>query len=332
MAVVTMLPMSEFTVRQAGHADRPGIIELCRATLGWSAEDPDEEFFAWKHDHNVFGPSPSWVAVADGVIVGVRLFMRWEFDSVESDRRLRAVRAVDTATSPDWQGRGIFNRLTLGALPELRRDGVDFVFNTPNDRSRPGYLKMGWSSVGRLPVAMRPTGFGSVTSLLGARTAAERWSQQVNIGEDPGDVFADEAAVESLLRLSRPGKKMRTARSASYMRWRYSFPELRYRVIMLGDTVGDGLAVLRFRRRGGALEGVLCDHLVPCGSRLGVPWAEVAAASGCDYFLKLGYGQLGEGFVPVPRNGPILTWKPLVRTGVPSLRHLALTLGDVELF
>jgi GNAT superfamily N-acetyltransferase len=71
---------------------------------------------------------------------------------------INAVRAVDTATHPDWQGRGIFSRLTLGALDDLRDDGVDCVFNTPNDKSRPGYLKMGWQQVGKVPVSVRLTG------------------------------------------------------------------------------------------------------------------------------------------------------------------------------
>ncbi len=68
---------------------------------------------------------------------------------------LRAVRAVDTATDPDYQGQGLFTALTMHGLDEVRADGVDFVFNTPNDQSRPGYLKMGWQTVGELPVAVR---------------------------------------------------------------------------------------------------------------------------------------------------------------------------------
>ena len=30
------------------------------------------------------------------------------------------------------------------------------MFNTPNDQSRPGYLKMGWQVVGRVPIGVRP--------------------------------------------------------------------------------------------------------------------------------------------------------------------------------
>ncbi|MDH5380092.1 MAG: hypothetical protein OEW75_04520, partial [Cyclobacteriaceae bacterium] len=39
-----------------------------------------------------------------------------------------------------------------GQLHEL----THFIFNTPNEKSRPGYLKMGWVDAGRLPVYFRP--------------------------------------------------------------------------------------------------------------------------------------------------------------------------------
>ena len=94
------------------------------------------------HPVDPFGRSFMLVAETDGRIVGLRAFMRWEF--VAGDRRFRAVRAVDTATHPDHQGKGIFSRLTLEALDSLR-DQADFIFNTPNEKSLPGYLKMGWS-------------------------------------------------------------------------------------------------------------------------------------------------------------------------------------------
>ncbi len=37
-----------------------------------------------------------------------------------------------------------------GAVDELTTDGVDAIVNTPNDKSRPGYLEMGWPEVGRV--------------------------------------------------------------------------------------------------------------------------------------------------------------------------------------
>jgi GNAT superfamily N-acetyltransferase len=189
----------DLRLRKAEPDDRPAIIELCRRSLGWKADDPNEAFFAWKHDENPFGQSPAWVAEDDtGTLVGLRTFLRWRFRRPDGTT-LSAVRAVDTATHPDWQGRGIFSRLTLSALDDLRDEGVDCVFNTPNDKSRPGYLKMGWQQVGKVPVSVRLTGPRSIAKLAGARTAAEKWSEECSVGRPAAEVFADHDAVEALL-------------------------------------------------------------------------------------------------------------------------------------
>src|SRR5699024_2674537 len=128
---------------------------LARETLGWGDDDRHRQLFRWKHDENEFGPSPRWVAVAGDRVVGFRTMMRWRFRH-PSHRPLTAVRAVDTATAPDFQGRGIFRSLTMTAIEQLQEQHVDFVFNTPNDQSLPGYLKMGWTELGRPPVAVAP--------------------------------------------------------------------------------------------------------------------------------------------------------------------------------
>src|SRR5262249_43359766 len=148
--------------------------DLLRASLGWADDPGFDRYFAWKHRENSFGASPSWVAVEAGRIVGFRTFLRWEFVDRQGNRA-RAVRAVDTATHPDAQGRGIFRRLTLHALDDLARDDVDFVFNTPNDKSRPGYLRMGWVDVGRVGTSVRVLGVGGARRMLHSRVPAERW-------------------------------------------------------------------------------------------------------------------------------------------------------------
>ena len=53
-----------------------------------------------------------------------------------------------------FQGRGIFSMLTRRALEDLRHE-ADLVFNTPNEKSLPGYLKMGWQVVGQVPIRVR---------------------------------------------------------------------------------------------------------------------------------------------------------------------------------
>ncbi len=323
----------EPTIRRATEADRPAMIELCRASLGWQEGDPNEAFYAWKHDRNAFGESPAWLAVAsDGSLVGLRVFLRWRF--VDADGRpFDAVRAVDTATHPDWQGRGIFTKLTLGALPDLAELGVAVVFNTPNDKSRPGYLKMGWQTVGRVPVGLRLRSALAAPRVAGARAAAEKWSVPVDVGLPAVDLFGDDAEVQALLAGAEPLAGIHTERSAAYLRWRYSFEPLHYRAVPLGDSLRDGVIVFRVRRRGSATELTLCEVLAPSGARVGRAVGYALRRSGADYALRCsGAGSARAGFAPVPQLGPILVWREITRPGIPELADLDLSLGDVELF
>ncbi len=171
-----------YEIRQMVDADRSSVLDLLGTSLGWADDERSSELFVWKHVDNPFGPSPGWVAVADGEIVGVRLFMRWRFR--RGTTTVSAVRAVDTATHPDHRGRGLFTALTTAAVQSCRDEGVDLVFNTPNDQSRPGYLAMGWRVIGRLPLAVRPTSPASLLTIVRSRVPADRWSIPIDVGEE----------------------------------------------------------------------------------------------------------------------------------------------------
>ena len=207
------------------------------------------------------------------------------------------------------------------------------MFNTPNDKSRPGYLKMGWSQVGRVPVGVRVASVGALGRLARSRTAAAMWSEPSDLGVPAPEFLADTDAVERLLSTCPAPRGIATARSAAYLQWRYRFEPLRYRAVPLGDRVEDGALVVRFRRRGAALECAVCDVLAPVGRSVRPVVREVARRSGADHLIRCGGASIArDGFVPAPQLGPVLTWRPVARTGVPSLAELDLTLGDVELF
>lgn len=326
----------DLEIRRATDDDRPAVIDLCRASLGWKAGDPNEAFFAWKHDQNAFGTSPAWVAVTpDGTLAGLRVFLRWRFRRPDGST-FDAVRAVDTATHPDWQGRGIFTRLTLGALPDLIDDGVGNVFNTPNDKSRPGYLKMGWSQLGRAPVAVRMRSLLVARRLASAQTGAEKWSERTDVGLDAAEVFGDLDRTAEMLSRVDPSARIETDRTAEFLRWRYSFAPLRYRVVPIGDGITDGVVVFRIRRRGDALEATICDVIAPAGRparsvRSAIGW--VLRRSGADFALVAGDRPLRTfGALRVEQLGPVLTWRTLASTYEPTLDDLDLPLGDLELF
>jgi GNAT superfamily N-acetyltransferase len=326
--------VSDVLVRRASDDELPAIIELASAALGWREGEPNQALFDWKHRDNVFGRSPMWVAEVEGRLAGFRTFLRWEWERADG-RTARAVRAVDTATHPDFQGRGVFTTLTLGALAELGEEGVDFVFNTPNAQSRPGYLKMGWQTVGRLPVRIRPSGVNGLVRMASSRVPAEKWSLATDAGERPDDVFADAAGIDALLSSQPAVEGLRTRRSSPFLAWRYGLEPLAYRVILAGRATVDGFLVFRLRMRGGAIEAVVADVVVPGGSaaieqRL---VQDLARRSGADYLIRLDRRRFPPGrFVPLPRQGPIMTWRAVNETEMPPLDQWDVRLGDIELF
>ncbi|MET1012133.1 MAG: GNAT family N-acetyltransferase, partial [Actinomycetota bacterium] len=108
-------------IRPYEDADEARVLRLLDDALGGGpAGRRTVDLFRWKHVDNPFGRSMMLVAESDGRIVGLRAFMRWRF--LSGSRLLSAVRAVDTATHPDYQGRGIFSKLTREALEVLRVD------------------------------------------------------------------------------------------------------------------------------------------------------------------------------------------------------------------
>ena len=329
--------VDELTIRPATDADRPAVLQLLSSSLGWASDEEHAAFFAWKHDANPFGRSWAWVDEDEHAgIVGFRTFLRWRFDRPGGP--VEAVRAVDTATAPSHRGAGIFSRLTMHGLAEIKTAGVGFVFNTPNDQSLPGYLKMGWEEVGRLPVQVRPRSLWSVPRLARSRVPAELWSLPSAAGNPADEALSDTAAVEALLDSQPMPRGLRTSKTPEWLRWRYvGFAPLGYRAVLLGASVEAGIAIFRVRRRGAALECAIAEVLAPQGDERASAHLALRALreSGADHALAIAVsaGRRWSGFVRAERLGPMLTWRAASEPCLPLRRAgWALTLGDVELF
>ena len=316
----------ELTVRQASDDDLPHILELLESSLGWVPDEQYAAFYRWKHHQNPFGRSPAWVALDGERIVGLRVWLRWRFR--RRGRTWQAVRAVDTATHPDYQGRGIFRRLTTSSLEVLTAEGVSHVFNTPNEQSRPGYLKRGWEQVGKLPVGVRFRSPVAAASAVRARVPADKWSLPSEAGLPAQEVLADAGLLEDLL-ARLPDDRIRTDLDVEVLRWRYGFAPLHYR----GLAEDGGVVLFRLRRRGPATEGVIGHLLAPDDDVARRLVARVAKVSKADQVLRITdapFSRVGE--LPLPGGGPILTWRELAESGMPELSEWDLTMGDVELF
>jgi GNAT superfamily N-acetyltransferase len=330
--------MAAITVRPFAAADETAVLELLGVTLGGGpAGRRPAHFFRWKHHDNPFGPSFMLVAEVDSRIIGLRAFMRWRFAA--GDRGIAAVRAVDTATHPDYQGMGVFSGLTRAAL-EVLEGQVDLVFNTPNGASRPGYLKLGWQDVGRVPVAVRVRRPGRFARSL--RRPADRLPPRPAVhAEQAADVLERGDELQGLLADAWPsGQRLHTPRDVGYLRWRFgSAPLLDYRAVV-DDRAGDlrGVALFRVRPRGALWEATVSELLVHDGD-----WRTarrllrgVAEAAAVDHLTLRAPATIAAaaGFVPTP-GGISFVAKPL-RDGLQpdpaSLPAWALSLGDLEVF
>jgi hypothetical protein len=216
----------------------------------------------------------------------------------------------------------------------MTSQGVDWVFNTPNEQSVKGYLSMGWLRKGRLPVVLRPAGVRVIPRLAAARVPADLWSVPTSVGEDAGAVVAETAELADLLASQPPASGgVRTAHSPAYLQWRYGAGPVGYRALLAGSSLGDGVVFFRLRRRGPATEAAIADIVVPAddsrqAGRLG---RRVLEASGADYAIAIGSTR-PRGWLRLPRTGPALTWRALADPAAPPIRQWELSTGDVELF
>jgi GNAT superfamily N-acetyltransferase len=251
-----------YELRSYRDADEEQTLALLTASLGAGPTgERSELFFRWKHLDNPFGRSFMLVVTEGEQIIGFRSFMRWRLRS--GDTELPAVRAVDTATHPDHQGRGIFSMLTRRAIDELRSE-VDLVFNTPNQKSGPGYLKMGWVLAGQVPIRIRvkhPIRFVRGVRSFKETTTPPREHPRVD-AESAASALEDDTSISQLLEESRThDRRLHTPRTVDYLRWRYgSAPGLDYRAVR-HERGGRllGLALFRVRPRGELWEATVCE-------------------------------------------------------------------------
>lgn len=195
-------------IRTSTPEDIPAIVALLRLSLGESLIKKSSETWNYKHVKNPFGFSYVLLAFEGDILVGVRAFMKWHWQL--GTEVWTAYRAVDTVTHPDYQGKGIFKKLTLQALDEIQNKGETFVFNTPNKYSRPGYLKMGWKIIDTIELAVVPTILYAIPYFFSKLKSINA----INISQ------LDELCLDYNNDLLKKNVIF-TPKSAQYLKWRY---------------------------------------------------------------------------------------------------------------
>lgn len=273
----------ELTVREGQPEDLKGIIDLFLQSLGTEGGVPTAKFWQWKHVNNPFGESPVLLALDGEKIVGLRAFMRWQW-SVNGNT-YPAFRAVDTATHPDYRGRGIFRKLTTQLVDTIvKEEPHSFIFNTPNSMSRPGYLKMGWEILGKpeLKVMLIPP-----------------------IGGNAKINSPSVADIERVVHNTKyDNSHIHTKFSPQYVEWRYlSVPDLPYHLCHMRDDTGEVIVAYEIREKKWK-ECRICDvfYFGPSAKKL---------FKKAVYSISAAYKPAFFGFIASPELKPLLDF-PLV--------------------
>ena len=318
-----------FTIREAQEQDIPAIVGLLKQSLGEVSSIKTEAYWRWKHVDNPFGPSPVFLALDGQQLVGVRAMMQWQWQA--GTTVYKSLRAVDTATHPQYQGKGIFRCLTEAMIERAEADNYPFIFNTPNNKSLPGYLKMGWKFFSNAPVYVKPVvGFNF--------NAAKNWAfyQQTLTSLDADDLLF--GGLYSHL--------LHTPKTGAYLNWRYRQCPFKDYGLVSGFIYGLPFGILMKRKkRGRFYELRICDYWLSdeaCFSLLVDAATKAARATGCLFLSICLSGPQKQnsfqkmGFVSIKKKSPVITMRAIQELSVltilqkPDQWHFHS--GDLELF
>ncbi|MCX6172175.1 MAG: GNAT family N-acetyltransferase [Flavobacterium sp.] len=310
-------------IREAKQEDIDSIVVLLQASLGESLLKKSSEIWNFKHVLNPFGASIVLLAEEDKALIGVRAFMTWRWQI--GNEIWNAYRAVDTATHPNHQGKGIFKKLTFQALDKIHEKGDCFVFNTPNDQSRPGYLKMGWQEVEKIKVALVPTFFYALPNLF-SKIKIENTISPMQL----------EVLCETHNRALATNDLLFTPKSISYLKWRYEENPLQtYFVYSTPDCyVAMYVKKQRFFNELRVVE-VIGNHDFKINKNIRKAIISCAVKNKC-YLITVA-NQYLFAFSMYGHFGPKLTFKSLTNNVIFDVKAINInnwkySLGDLELF
>ncbi len=187
-------------------------------------------------------------------LIGIGPFMLQQV--IYKNKKYITAQPCDTAVDPNYQGRGLFKKMTLKAIEEAENMNINFFFNFPNANSQPGYLKMGWEilhnknesflfdNFGKL-VKSHTNNFmlktiGNVLSLYFNKKRKIMKKHKINnlnnikhIHNVDVNFFDD--SFENLWKIKN-FNEIRISREKEYLAWRYSRKNKNYDVVTMNDN------------------------------------------------------------------------------------------------
>ena len=310
-------------IRKATSLDIPNIIKLLKASLGESMIPKSEILWNWKHIDNPFGASLVIVAEDSGQLIGLRAFLRW--DIMENGKTITCCRAVDTAIHPDYQGKGLFKKLTIQLIEEIKADGIDLIFNTPNQKSLPGYLSMGWEKWGKLPLKLE------------FHLSTKKNKHPLN----PSDWTLIENIVFEINQNPLGFHQSSTIKQPGYLKWRYlECPLFPYYFLSDGENylifyrikegkMGRELRITDLYYKTDLSEDKKIEAQESLKNSQRISGARFSSFSGLNYPLQ---NLISLGPLPIMKVGPLVTLRQVNADIYPLDLNWNWSLGTLELF
>ena len=133
-----------------------------------------KELFKHWYVNNPNGNVISYNAFSEGKMISHQSFVP-ELMMVEG-RIVRCLRSMAVVTHPEFQGKGLFSRLTNLAIEEAQRQGYEFIYAITNENSFPAFVNhCGFSAITKLSVKI---GFGMNIQENGEKTFKRFWTQE----------------------------------------------------------------------------------------------------------------------------------------------------------
>ena len=253
--------------------------KLFSAEEGSQRRSCEPEYYRWKLRANPSGRGLLNVADDGGRVVGITTITPKQL-CLRGKVTLGA-EIGDTFTHPDYQRQGMFSTLVDLTRGEALTAGLEFVYGTPNDQSRPGYeKKLNFAQVPSAQVFMyvRPLNVGAVLSVhLGKPVMAKVLAPIVSIAletvyrfrstetRDFNVALASEFP-EDVVELWRNCSSKHgwiLKRDKEYLDWRFVRNPDRYTIWLASREIGTaGYLVAREGLFGKLRVGYLADFLV----------------------------------------------------------------------
>jgi hypothetical protein len=230
-----MTSQREYQYTLLGKAEARELLEIYRSLypgLGWT-----EEYMRWQYFDNPAGPARIWAAKHDGRIAASYAAIPHRLH--QNGSTALSWRVQDVLTLEEHRGQGLYHQLASRAAKDLFTPEYPLNFTFPNDKSKNGFIRNGWTAPFRLPLKVKsPLDF--------PRFPAPQARELSAFGLEEEAIWA----------AARRRLGFGVERSAAYLNWRYfANPKSKYRAFRLDSLV----LVLKLYKRE---DGVLCSHLV----------------------------------------------------------------------